>query len=174
MRVLLLVRHGKSDWGSGVDGDFNRPLAERGRRDAPMMGRLLAKAGLIPDLILSSPAVRAAETTRLMAEAMEGKGSPRVDYVDDFYGCSVSEYVAGIRRVDAGVGVLMLVGHNPTMGEAVSEFASAGRMSLDFPTCAVACLDVMAGDWAVFTAGGCSLRFLVVPKLLKHCVVREG
>jgi len=161
----LLLRHGKSDWSSGT-GDFDRPLAPRGLRDAPMMGRFLKNAGLTPDLIFSSPAKRAAETAESVAEA-SGAGGGALRFVDGFYGCSVGAYSAEIRRAPDSAGVLLLVGHNPTMEEAVSSFAAEGRLSLDFPTCALACLDIPYGAWSDFAPGTSSLRFFIVPKALK-------
>ncbi len=70
MKEILLLRHAKSARPAGTD-DFDRPLAERGRRDAPETGRLIVLRNRVPDLIISSPAVRALETARLAAEAME-------------------------------------------------------------------------------------------------------
>jgi len=167
-KTLLLLRHGKSDWSAGA-GDFDRPLAPRGLRDVPMMGRVLKSAGLTPELIFSSPAKRAAETAELVADAA-GVGKKSVEFVDSFYGCSVSAYSAEIRRVPESVGTLMLVGHNPTMEEAVSVFVAEGRLSLDFPTCALACLDIPYGGWSDFVPGTASLRFFAIPKMLKNAV----
>jgi phosphohistidine phosphatase len=168
MKTILLVRHGKSDWSSDARGDFDRPLADRGLRDAPMMGRMLKNYGLTPELVLSSPAKRAAETTRLISDAV-GIGSGTVKFVDAFYGCSTSAYYAEARRMDDSVETLMIVGHNPTMAEAVSSFAADGRLSVDFPTCAVACLD-FHGSWSGCAPGVCSLRFFAIPKLIKKAM----
>ena len=69
MPELLLMRHAKSDWGSGDEDDRARPLAERGRKAARRLGRFLTAAGQVPALVLSSPAVRALETARLAVAA---------------------------------------------------------------------------------------------------------
>jgi phosphohistidine phosphatase len=72
-RELLLLRHAKSDWETGALDDFDRPLAKRGRKEAPGVGEWLLREGLVPDLVISSPAERAKETASLVCDAMDFK-----------------------------------------------------------------------------------------------------
>ncbi len=80
MKHLFLIRHAKSSWDHAELSDFDRPLNKRGKRDAPMMGRRLAKRGVNPDLILSSPAKRALKTARIIGSEI---GSPKGDIHTD-------------------------------------------------------------------------------------------
>jgi phosphohistidine phosphatase len=104
MKTLVLVRHAKSAWDSPGLDDHERPLAERGLRDAPEMGRRLAERGLVPDVIRSSTAVRARTTAKLMAQAL-GVGADRVQLDERLYGAMpeeiltvVGEFGGPIRR----------------------------------------------------------------------------
>src|SRR5262245_33468165 len=78
-KTLLLLRHAKSSWESSATADFDRPLAPRGRRDAPRMGRLLADRGPIPDIVVSSPAARARETIDLFLEGGDLELTPKFE-----------------------------------------------------------------------------------------------
>ncbi|HVS20274.1 MAG TPA: histidine phosphatase family protein, partial [Pyrinomonadaceae bacterium] len=69
MKTLVLLRHAKSSWKDGSVKDFDRPLNQRGLKTAPLVGRLMRKRKLKPDLVLSSPAERARQTARLVIEA---------------------------------------------------------------------------------------------------------
>src|SRR3546814_19376386 len=83
MPELLLLRHAKSDWKDKTLGDFDRPLAARGRRAAALMGRLLAEEDLAPDLVLCSTARRAVETVELLLTALAS--APETNYLKTLY-----------------------------------------------------------------------------------------
>lgn len=134
MKTLVLVRHAKSSWEHTDLPDRDRPLNDRGRRDAPRMGRRLAERGLVPDMILSSTALRARTTAQLMAEAL-GFDVERIVLDERLYAASADEVLRVIGEIDSEVGSAMVVGHNP---ETVS---LAHRLSSDIhemPTCAAA------------------------------------
>jgi phosphohistidine phosphatase len=110
---LLLMRHGKSGWPEGI-ADFNRPLAARGRRDARKMGAWLAHQGLIPECIISSPALRARDTALQVAAAL-GLESDSIHWDPAVYEASVAGLCHVIERHAGGRTRLMVVGHNPAL-----------------------------------------------------------
>ena len=118
---LLLLRHGKSDWSVGVD-DFHRPLINRGKRGAERIGLRLLQQALQPDLIISSPAVRAKVTAQMCCMAM-GLDARRVDEDRRIYAAGLSEQLKVLRTVPEQTRRLMLVGHNPGMEMLLSWLA---------------------------------------------------
>src|SRR5690606_23086922 len=108
-RRIVLLRHAKADWPQVADHD--RPLAERGRRDAPKAGRWLAGAGVTPELTLCSTARRCRETWKLVAPELPRR--PRTVYDERLYEASLGELIAVVNGVDDEIRDLMLVGHNP-------------------------------------------------------------
>lgn len=145
-KILILVRHAKASrdplrW----PDDRERPLNERGQRDAQRMGRRLARRGIRPDLLLSSPALRSLSTAQLMATALD---CPRRRLVVDerLYGCDPAQLLALVRALDPGLRRVMLFGHNPEF----SLFARAlsDELEPELPTCAVAEFHFADTDWA--------------------------
>jgi phosphohistidine phosphatase len=165
---LLLMRHAKSSWDEHDLKDFERPLSKRGRMDAPKMGAFLKRSGYQPDRIVSSPARRAKETTKLVAEAagIEGK---KIKWNDDFYFSSVNSYLETIQQTESFVEILMLVGHNPLMEELL-DLITVGHDSgsFIFPTAAIACIEIQNQNWNQVEAGVNSLKWFVIPKILKQ------
>jgi phosphohistidine phosphatase len=144
MKTLFLVRHAKSSRDDWSLPDRDRPLNDRGKQDAPMMGKRLAKRGLTPDLLVSSPALRALTTAQLIAEEIGYQ--PKDIVVDDrLYASSPDDLLAVIRALDDKLDRVMLFGHNP-------EFtALAHRLSgeiVDMPTSAVAEFDFDTQAWS--------------------------
>jgi phosphohistidine phosphatase len=145
MLRLILLRHGKSSWDdTGLD-DFDRPLAPRGLRNVPEMGRRLAQRGLVPDLVVSSTAVRALATARGVAREI-GYREDRIREAPELYLASPDEILAVIRGTAAGIGTLMVVGHNPGLTELASRLDD---IRLDnMPTAAMLCVEFTVPDWA--------------------------
>jgi len=162
MKTLLIMRHGKSDW-TKDQTDFDRPLTKRGWDDAPLVGRMLAGASLIPDLILTSPAVRAWTTAKLVAGAGEFPDEPVK--VPALYGADADQALALLREQAERHELILVVGHNPTLEELAGTLCGTARIRL--PTAALACLDC-DGSWRDLSAGTAILRWLIIPKLLRH------
>jgi len=111
-RTLVLLRHAKAEPPDNYAEDFDRPLSRRGRADAEAAGRWLVAAGLIPDLVLCSSAVRTRETWLRVSSAV---GQVPVTYEQSLYLSSAVEALELIQATDAAVGSLLVIGHNPTM-----------------------------------------------------------
>jgi phosphohistidine phosphatase len=163
VKSLLVMRHAKSDWGEAGLADHDRPLAVRGVKASRRMGRFLSAAGATPELVVSSSALRARATAELAAEA-GAWGCPIV--VDGSLYAADIETVLETVAAEAGDAVRVLItGHEPTWSELVGWLIGGGRVRM--PTAAVACLDLGHGGWPDLSAGSCTLRWLVTPKMLK-------
>lgn len=121
-RRLVVLRHAKSDWPDGLRDDL-RPLADRGRRDAPEVGRWLrAHVGAV-DAVVCSPAVRARQTWELAAAAHGGAPPARID--DRMYDATPGDLLAVVHALPAGTGTAVLVGHNPGVEDLVALLGGA-------------------------------------------------
>ena len=119
MKVLILFRHGKSDWDAVGGSDFNRPLASRGIRETLTQAQRLLKEGYRPEGILSSPAIRAWHTAHLIAQATSLPHT-RVKPIHDFYEGDREAVYQAIADLPKSWQVVGLVGHNPTWSEVAS------------------------------------------------------
>jgi phosphohistidine phosphatase len=163
MKTLTLVRHAKSSWKDNSLADRDRPLNRRGKRDAPEMGRRIAAAGVRPSLIVSSPAVRAWTTAKIIAEEI---GYPRefLQRDDALYLASVNGILDLIVAQDAGFNNLMLVGHNP----GFTEFANylVPGLTDNIPTAGVVSVELDSDDWSLYDKPDVKLLLYDFPK--KH------
>ena len=158
---LLICRHAKSSWQEPHLHDFDRPLNKRGERDAPEMGRRLAQQEVRPDLIMSSPAVRALATALHYARQL-GIPPEQIRRNPAQYAASTSKLIELIRTVDPGVHTLMLVGHNP---ESTSLANELGGLSIEnIPTSGIVALAFSGCTWADLAAGSGTLLFFDYPK----------
>lgn len=146
-RTLILVRHGKSSWDEASLPDRARPLAERGRRDAPMMGQRLAAHQVRPDLILSSPACRALSTATILAEALDYRADIVVD--ERLYASDARTLLAVIAELGEHWRCVMLVGHDPEFSALAHRLS---REISEMPTCAVAQFTFEAASWSAIAA----------------------
>ena len=140
-RWLIVVRHAKSDWSEGLP-DHERPLAPRGLRDAPRLGRWLTEEGHVPELVVCSTARRTRETWQRVSDQLPSP--PPVEYDDDLYGADVPELLNAARRTPSDVTTLALVGHEPGVSDVTLHLAGHGegtrQVQAKFPTGAAAVL----------------------------------
>lgn len=157
MRRLILLRHGKAKSVSATGGDFDRGLTDRGRRDSALIGRVLADAGVVPDLALVSAARRAQETWE---EASRAFPATRCEIVRGLYLAAPEQIAAAVNAVGEGLSVIV-VGHNPGLHEFALALAEAARAPLaglqSFPTAA-------AAVFRMDKAGGADLERIVLPR----------
>jgi phosphohistidine phosphatase len=144
MKTLYLVRHAKSVWDLGFMPDRDRPLAERGERDAKKMAKRLAKRGVRPDLIVSSPAARAVTTAQALARRL-GVKAKAIKIDDRLYGDGHDELVHALASLGQEARSVMLVGHNPGLADLAHHFTAGIRR---MPTCAVAEFRFEGKGWA--------------------------
>lgn len=150
MKNLTLFRHAKTERDSTTGRDFDRRLAERGERDAPKMGEEIRRLGLAYDLILSSPAARAAETAELAGF------EPRFD--QRIYDASAGELLAILQQAENGLDALMMVGHNPGFERLASRLTG---QQLEMPTGSLVEIMLPIDNWRDAADGdGRLVRFL--------------
>jgi phosphohistidine phosphatase len=163
MKTLVLCRHAKSDWPAGVD-DIRRPLKARGVRDATYLGGLLARQTFTPDLILSSPAVRALTTAQIVAKCLGY--SEEVRQEAQIYHGHDEHLIQLIRSLPAEKEIVMIFGHNPTMETAAGKLLSC-RTPVMMPTSAMICLESQAFSWSHTDSQHVYLRWMLVPRLMR-------
>lgn len=161
MLRLTLLRHGKSSWDDPELEDLERPLAPRGLRDVPEMGRRLAKRGELPGLILSSPALRALSTARAIAREI-GYREARIRQEPALYMASPLEILATLQRLGDPPQHLMVVGHNPGLTELANML---DEFHLDnLPTAAILSVEFDASDWGRIEPASARLLWFDYPK----------
>lgn len=163
MKTLLVMRHAKSDWGAAAASDHQRPLAPRGVMAARRMGEFIAEAGAIPDLIVSSPAVRALTTVELASEA--GRWACPIVTAPELYASNPARVLEIVAAVDGGPTRVLIAGHEPTWSSLVGGLIGGGRVRM--PTAATACIDFAVNAWDRIEWGRGELRWLVIPKMLR-------
>lgn len=163
MKRLLVLRHAKSDWGDPAQSDFERPLNQRGERDAPRIGLWLASQGLQPDTIVSSPAVRAARTAHLVAEA-SGCGAELIRFEPAIYEARPETLLQLVTRLADDWWQPLLIGHNPGLHQLIELLS--GETLAKLPTCSLALLDLEIERWEEAVPGCAGLGLLQTPKTL--------
>ena len=163
MKTLTLVRHAKSSWKDRGLSDRERPLNKRGKRDAPLMGRSVAEAGVRPSQIISSPAVRAWTTARIFAREL---GYP-VEFLqreDGLYLASLDNLLDVVATQDAGFSNLMLFAHNPGLTDLANYLVPG--LTNNLPTSGAVSVDLDSDDWMLHDRPKTELVFYDYPK--KH------
>ncbi|WP_207458814.1 histidine phosphatase family protein [Azospirillum sp. SYSU D00513] len=172
MKTLYLLRHAKSAWDAPALPDHDRPLAGRGERAAPLVGRYLKEKGVLPDLVLCSTARRAQDTCALVLEAMGADQAP-VERERRLYLCGAQVLLDRIREVRDEVSSLMLVAHNPDLHRLAWDLAGSGdpaaREALEekFPTGACAILLFEGRSWREIAPATGRLLDFVRPRTLE-------
>lgn len=167
-RELLILRHGKSDWSAGTD-DFNRPLKKRGKKGARLIAGWLRDQLLIPDLVISSPAVRAIDTARRVASGL-GLAEESIATDERIYEASLDELLAVLADCSPDATRVMIVGHNPGLEDLLVHLVPTPPMIPEdgklMPTAALACL-TMPDDWKSPVQGRARLLHLLRPAALR-------
>jgi phosphohistidine phosphatase len=163
MKTLYLVRHAKSSWKYPNLDDFERPLNKRGRKNAPFMGEILKKLKVAPDLIISSPANRAATTARIIA-ANINYPLENIQYSETIYEFSQGALIQVVKYIDDDVSKAMVVGHNPALNDLANYFGD--RPISNIPTAGIYCLDLNIASWTRIRENCGQFKFFEFPK--KH------
>lgn len=160
-KTLLLVRHAKSSWDDPGVADQARPLNKRGTRDAAAMARRVAHRPNRPELIVTSPALRAHRTAEAMAAAL-GLEAELLVVDERVYDATTADLLDVIRSLDDRHARVMLVGHHPGITDMVNLLTDANLEKL--PTCGVAAVRLDVRSWADVHDGGAELIELDAPK----------
>ncbi|HEX6124455.1 MAG TPA: histidine phosphatase family protein [Pyrinomonadaceae bacterium] len=159
MKTLFVLRHAKSSWDDPDLSDLDRPLNHRGKVAAPFMGDLMARNGFLPDVILSSPAIRARETARLVKEGGDLPGD--ITEVEEIYEAIPKTLRRIVSGIDDRFRSAMIVGHNPGMEGFVRLLT--GKLK-PMPTAALAVIELDIATWSEIADGSGKLHHLIRPK----------
>lgn len=161
MKKLYLSRHAKSSWKDSGLNDFERPLNNRGRRDAPFMGRLLKEKGIKPELIVSSSALRAYSTAESFAWEINYPPD-KIVKEDNLYAAGFSEIIKVIAGIRDSVKSLMIIAHNPGLTDLYN-FLCNKRID-NIPTSGIVSLTLNVKHWNQVDENTCKLEFFEYPK----------
>lgn len=161
MKNLWLIRHAKSSWHFGELQDVLRPLNERGYRDAPDMAVRLKKAGVVPDLIITSHAIRAYSTAMIFADVLKyPQGNIRI--IPKLYDATTSSYLNAIQTIPQQHNTVLLFAHNPTISQTLELLAGLEHQEL--PTAGMAHIQFAHNEWSECAAKSGKLMLVDYPK----------
>lgn len=160
MRTLYLIRHAKSSWKYPDLDDRNRPLKKRGESDAQIMGKLLRGKGIMPSLIMSSPAKRAYDTACIFAETL-GYSIDKIEQNDALYFSGMPQILEVIQQTNSSHDDIFVVGHNPDTLDLVNNYSLTDYENV--PTAGVACIQFEVDNWSDVTLQNGIFRWLDFP-----------
>lgn len=162
LKQLLIIRHAKSSWALVGQEDFDRPLNDRGQRDAPMMAKRLLDKKVGIDLFISSPANRALSTARYFADVYE-MGKDRLATAKHLYHAYPPAFYEVISEIDDSIRTAAIFSHNPGITAFVNELTST--QIDDMPTCAIFAVKAEIAHWKDFRTAKKTFWFFDYPKL---------
>jgi phosphohistidine phosphatase len=163
MKTLYVIRHAKSSWDSIDLDDFDRPLNDRGKRDAPRMGKRLKEKNIHPDLMLSSPAKRALSTAKRLAKILSyGKDLIKTDRL--LYHAGEETMLSIIRDLKDKHEVVFVFGHNPGLTEFVNSIKDDSLDIDNVPTCGIVAFKFDTDSWREVSWGKGKMLFFDYPK----------
>jgi len=163
MKTLLIVRHAKSSWDDASMSDIDRPLNDRGRRDAPAMAKRLIKAGIAIDRFVSSPAKRARQTAEAFVHEF-GKKEKSIRFIPELYHAAEPVFEAVVASLDDEDYTVAIFSHNPGITAFVNSLTTAIRID-NMPTCGVFVVKCDTKHWKDFRSAGPQFAFFDYPKL---------
>lgn len=163
MKTLYIIRHAKSSWEDPDKDDFDRPLNDRGKRDAPRMGKRLKEKGITPDLMLTSPAKRAFSTARRIGKVLKySKDNIKMD--KKLYHADEETILSVVRDLKDRHEVVMVFGHNPGLTDFINSFQT-GELDIDnLPTCGIVAFELDIRSWKDAAWGKGKISFFDYPK----------
>ena len=147
MKTLVIVRHAKSSWDQPGLSDFDRPLNERGKKDAPVMANRLNDKGIELEHLVSSPAKRAKKTAKYFAEEFRLKKED-IKLVETLYGATQTQFLQAIKEIEDKYKTVALFSHNPGVTDFASSLTNV-RVD-DMPTCAMFAVQANTDSWIDF------------------------
>ncbi len=162
MKTLILIRHAKSSWASIGQLDFDRPLNDRGKKDAAAMGQELFNENIQIDLFVSSPAKRARKTCKAFVEGYN-KNTNDILFIDKLYHAPTAVFDDVINTLDDKDNVVAIFSHNPGITEFASSLCS-DKPIVDMPTCGVFAVQADINSWLEFESAKKKFLFFKTPK----------
>jgi phosphohistidine phosphatase len=161
MKQLLLIRHAKSDWSTPSLGDFDRPLNDRGKRDAPVMAQRLLDKKVMIDAFIASPAKRAKRTASIFAKEYD-RDKDEIIFIEELYGAPLTVFYDVIAEAKDKFDTIAIFSHNP----GITDFAnSLTDVTIDnIPTCGIFAIKIKAKHWSEFKEAEKEFWFSDYPK----------
>ena len=169
MKTVLLIRHAKSSWDDPIMIDFERPLNERGKKDAPIMASKVKERKINIDAFISSPAKRAKKTARLFAEEYKYNEN-NILYKTELYHADASTFYEVIENTGNEYESIAVFSHNPGITYFVNELTEV-KLD-DMPTCAVFALQADCSKWKDFRKAKKKFLFFDYPKAMNEISVK--
>jgi phosphohistidine phosphatase len=160
-KQLLLIRHAKSDWNNAGLRDFDRPLNKRGNANAPEMAVRMLKQNIIPDLMVSSPALRAITTAKYFAKTW-GIDSAKIQLEKTIYEANIKALLQVVNQLDNQANQVALFGHNPGLTDFANYLSNTNVFNM--PTCSILMISFPIENWNEVSADTGSLVFFDYPK----------
>ncbi len=161
MRHLLLLRHAKSDWDDPRISDFDRPLTDRGNKEAPFVGKELEKRGVLPDTIFCSSALRTRQTIIAVMESGHFEG--QLIYCNDLYGATADQIMDKVHHIPDSAMCVLFCGHNPGMEELLGRLTGSCAI---MTTACLACIALNRDHWGDTADGDGELKWKISGKEL--------
>ncbi len=161
MKTLYIVRHAKSSWDAPDLNDLDRPLNDRGEKDAPRMGKRLKERNVTPGAVYSSPAVRAFSTAKLIVDAI-GSPSHSIHIKRALYHADAESLLRVVHAANDNADSIMIVGHNPGLTEFANDLLN--EFIDNIPTAGVVAAQLKINSWKNAVMGCGTLLFFDFPK----------
>lgn len=165
MMNLFLCRHAKSSWSEPGLADKERPLNERGKNDAPLMGNILKNKQEFPYLIISSPAKRALKTAKLIAEKLDYK-TKNIEVNKNLYMAGINEFIDVISHINKDHKNVMLFSHNYGITDFANYISNSDIQNI--PTCGIVKISFVIKNWQEIQNTKGNLQYFIYPKMFKN------
>lgn len=162
MKTLLLIRHAKSSWDNITLNDFDRPLNDRGKNDAPKMAKRLRKKDVKIDAFISSPAKRAKKTAQCFIKEFDKK-EDEIIFIYSLYEASVSDFNAAIKSINDKYKNVAIFSHNPGITQFANELVRGADID-NMPTCSIFAVKADVESWKDFSKAKKEFVFFDYPK----------
>lgn len=162
VKTLLVIRHAKSSWDIGTLTDFERPLNDRGKKDAPLMAAKLNDRNINVDVFVSSPAKRAKKTAELFCTTCH-KPIESIQLISKLYHAGEAVFFEVVSALDNSANTVAIFSHNPGITEFVNLLTD--KMPIDnMPTCSIFAVKVFTNNWGDFRKASKEFLFFDYPK----------
>jgi phosphohistidine phosphatase len=164
MKRIVIVRHAKTVQ-YGYENDFERDLTEVGKKDAEVIGKKLSELQILPDLIVSSPANRAIQTSQIFAEFTGYNPEKIIQNMDIYEGLTTNEFLKLLQNLNDNLNCIFIFGHNPGF-----EYFANNLLENDYtemPTCSTVCIDFKVNSWQQIELRTGKKAFHFIPKMFR-------
>lgn len=164
MKTLYIIRHAKSSWADPTASDFERGLNDRGKRDAPRMGKRLKEKAIHPDIVVTSPAKRALSTAKKISEVIKYK-KEKIKIESKLYHADEDTILSVVQNINDNQSTAMIFGHNPGLTDFVNAISSEEINIDNVPTSGIVAFTLPVESWKDVTFKSAKLMFFDYPKL---------